>query len=147
MLAITTALLAGKVALGINISDSVDTTLFIIPKEHPENLARGHYVAFHHDGSPWGLPANTLWVKQVVGLPGDSVHVDRDYEIHVANTRIGKLSKDSMRRGSLTPITTGQVPPNTIFVIGEHANSLDSRYAEFGYVPFSAITGRALPLF
>ena len=44
----------------------------------------------------------------------------------------------------LTPISATSVPEGYVFVAGDHPNSFDSRYEEFGLVPIEKIWGKAV---
>lgn len=146
LLAVLPPALAGRFLIAVNISESVEPKLFIVPTGRQARLERGKFVAFRHDGSAWGLPADALWVKKVAGLPGDEIRVDGVLGVHVAGRRVGALSTGSMRRGGLTANEHGRVPPGALFVVGGHSDSLDSRYAQFGFLLIENVVGEAIPV-
>ena len=100
-------------------------------------IERGDIVIFH--------PLTTvdasgdLWVKRVIGLPGDTVQV-KDGKVYIndqALTEPYELDKPDYTYGAIV------VPQDSYFVLGDNRNdSLDSHY--WGVLPAKNIVGRAL---
>ena len=95
---------------------------------------RGDVVAFYHDGV-----TPELYIKRVVGLPGDRIRIDRG-AVFVNGDRLAEpyvRFSDDRSIGELT------VPAGDVYVLGDNrAVSVDSR--TFGPVPESELMGKAL---
>lgn len=95
---------------------------------------RGDIVAFRTDRDTRGL-----FIKRVVGLPGDRVEIDRG----VVRVDGVKLDEPYVRYTDTRSFLTVTVPAENVFVLGDNrANSEDSRF--FGPVPAGQIVGRAI---
>jgi conjugal transfer pilin signal peptidase TrbI len=73
------------------------------------------------------------YTKQVAGLPGDVIEVV-DGQLYVGSRLIGQLLAETTQGLKLTPIAQSSVPEGSVFVVGDHPRSFDSRYQEFGLV-------------
>lgn len=99
---------------------------------HPPQ--RGDIIAFRHDS-----PAQEIFIKRIVGLPGDRIGIDR-----------GRVSVN----GSLLPepyvhfaddrsFSQTVVPPDSLYVLGD--NRIDSNDSRFwGFVRESDVLGKAI---
>ena len=95
---------------------------------------RGDIIAFHHDD---GAPE--VYIKRVVGLPGDRIKIDRG-EVYVNDTR---LAEPYVRYADERSFRELIVPPDGLYVLGDNrAVSDDSRF--WGTVPTDQIIGKAL---
>ncbi len=80
-----------------------------------------------------------LWVKRVIGLPGDSL----EYKEGVVYRNGLKLSEDYVMENMSSPFTPVEVPAGHVFVMGDNRNSSsDSR--NIGPVPLENIQGRVI---
>ncbi len=145
---------------------SVPLTLGVTLRQ-PLTWQHGNLVRFlTPDLSPY-YPADSLLLKEVAAVPGDRlIRLGRDFYVnghYVATAR----STDSRGRPaplytpphiaiaqSIAPpfgepvcreVTATQVPPRTLFVLGSHERSYDSRY--WGVVPLSQVTARVVKIF
>lgn len=122
----------------LNISNSLPYAVFLaLPLK---NLESGMYICFK--------PAEQgmRFFKQVVGLPGDLIVV-RNQHVFVNNRDYGYIYAVSASGFELTPIAEGTIPEGFVFVHATHAQSFDSRYAEFGLIDKSKIEEQLWPLF
>lgn len=111
--------------------------LFITnPFEAP--IKCGDYIVFNHIASPDRV------IKKVLGVEGDVIgHNANRVWVHEQQLTL----KSTRRNGTiLTPLKTSVVPKGMVFVAGEHVDSFDSRYEEFGLVPLSDVRGRVWPV-
>ncbi len=129
---------------------------------------RGELIVY----SPRNVP-NTAFVKRLIGLPGDRIMMRDGMlfingtavrKIEQGNMQIasaGQTVEASINRETLPNGATYQtldlgdgrefdtttefvVPSNEVFVLGDNRDdSLDSRYSDHGFVPQSAIIGKA----
>jgi signal peptidase I len=94
----------------------------------------GDIIAFRHERS-----APSVYVKRVIGLPGDRVSIDRG-AVRVNGT---VLREPYVRYGDLRSAPETVVPPHDYYVLGDNrANSDDSR--AWGFVPAADVIGRAI---
>lgn len=118
-------------------SASMEPTL--LPGDHllvvryfGEEPLRGHVVVFDN-------PSGTSLVKRVIGLPGDSVQMDHG---NVLVNGEPLVEGDHVAPSSSQDVTVHVVPQGHLFLLGDNRDhSADSR--EFGFVPVSAVVGRA----
>lgn len=85
------------------------------------------------------------FMKRVVGLPGDAI-VLQDGALWVGQRWIGRVLSKTRQGVPLTPIAESVVPHGTLFVVGDHERSFDSRYQEFGLVKQSEVWGKGVIL-
>lgn len=131
------------VAIGPNRTGSLpiqDYPMFLVLKNGvvPD---RGELVAFH-PGPNRFYPADSLFIKRLVGQPGDTVTYDGNtFFVNgepVATTK--PRAKDGRR---LSPGPTGVLPECRYFVATEHPDGYDSRYSDIGWISCDQIVGRA----
>lgn len=134
---------AARWRFSINMTDSLPNWAFVVDlrDRRPD---RGELVAFAPPPNRWFAPG-AVFTKQVAGVPGDAVERHgRDF--YVAGRFVGQakpVSKDGTPT-SLGPV--GTIPPGRYFVVTGHPDSLDSRYAEIGWIDTSRILGVARPV-
>ena len=100
--------------------------------------ARGDLAAFHRPGS------GDVFLKRVVGLPGDTVEM-RDGYLYVDHERLREPFVDHSRVDSVFfgPV---RVPGGRVFLMGDNrGDSIDSR--DFGAIPRDDLIGRVALLF
>ena len=124
-------------------SHSLPGTLYVIHKH--SNFQRGDLAAYRwHGGASY--PRGTIFIKQVAGLPGDTVkRVDRAFWV---NERAIGVAKPTSKAGRpLLPAAVGVIPPGNYFMATPSPDSLDSRYAVSGNIPLTDIIGKAHEIF
>lgn len=157
---------AHYVTFAMNVTDSLPQKLFMVMKQE-NGVRRGDFVAF-----PWPrdlvYPKGIGFIKQVAGLPGDTVVVNDNREFKVIRRRslseaipgsiqepleksVGR-AKTHGERGNMKGVPlelgfTGVIPDGYIYVYAWSKDSLDSRYAILGLVRQDEVIGRAIPLF
>lgn len=132
----------------------------------PRAWERGQLVQFRvRDLRPY-YPAGTMFTKLVAGLPKDRLQLDgrtfrvngavvgraletdaqgRPARLYVpARTPEGFCSSDT-REPTDSAWADCLLPSGTLFVLGVHERSFDSRY--WGLVHLAEVTGRVVPLF
>ncbi len=98
------------------------------------SVRRGDIIAFTHDN-----PTPTVYLKRVVGLPGDRVEIRRG-TVFINGDPLVEPYVEYRDDRSTAPIT---VPPKSYYVLGDNrANSDDSR--DWGVVPANEIIGKAV---
>jgi conjugal transfer pilin signal peptidase TrbI len=127
--------------LVINTSPSLPNLAFwVVLGEQPTR--RGDFILFSAIGNRY---YQQPFVKQVVGLPGDSVtHQHRD--VFVRGHFIGTAKPVANTGEPLAIGPSGTIPPHHYFVTTQHRDSYDSRYADIGFVPAVLILGVAHPI-
>lgn len=139
----------------IDASDSLPYSLYILRKGEKEAV-RGGLYAFTIPGRSdyYYFPESklkTTFGKKLIGLPGDSLQTDLTQRVITLKGEglqesFKVLNKDSKGR-VVTEIFSfnGKIPGNKYFLVGETANSYDSRY--WGFVDEKDIIGRVYPVF
>jgi signal peptidase I len=149
------------VASGSNMPTLLTTDYVLVDTRHQGSVpGSGDMIVFRHPRDP-----KVDYLKRVIGLPGDRVQlregilylngkpVPREPQAGVPGDPAFKQYREALPNGRAysvleTPESTSQsteefnVPPGFIFVLGDNrANSLDSRYENFGYVPVANLIG------
>jgi len=97
---------------------------------------RGQIVVFHSPAEACGLGG--VFVKRLIGLPGEAVHENTDASISIDGHRLHEpyvSSEDTQYRG-----LTWHVPAGEYFMLGDNrGGSCDSRV--WGAVPRSSLIG------
>ena len=111
--------------------------LFITnPFEAP--IKCGDYIVFTH------IASSDRVIKKVLGVEGDVIGHNAN-SVWIQKTKL--TLKSTRRNGTkLTPLKASVVPKGMVFVAGEHVDSFDSRYEEFGLVSLSDVRGRVWPV-
>ncbi|HYL26667.1 MAG TPA: signal peptidase I [Candidatus Nitrosotalea sp.] len=95
---------------------------------------RGEIVAFRHEGD-----ARAVFIKRVVGLPGDRIRIDRG-QVYLNGS---KLEEPYVAHGDDRSFSELTVPNGAVYVLGDNrAQSEDSRL--FGPVSDGRLIGRAV---
>lgn len=134
---------ASRWRFSLNMTDSLPNWAFVIDAED-RDPARGELVAFAPPPNRWFSPG-VVFAKQVAGVPGDRVE-RRGRAFYVAGRYVG-AAKAAARDGSPALLgAVGLIPPGRYFVVTGHPDSLDSRYAEVGWIERARIIGVARPV-
>lgn len=128
------------VRVGLNATDSLPGLVYLVrPGEQP--TSRGEAVAFRPPANRF-YPERMVFVKQVLGLPGD--HVTRSGRDFFINGEFVATAKWRARSGEpLSPGPVGVIPAGAYFVWTPHPDSYDSRYEDIGWIPAERLVGRA----
>jgi conjugal transfer pilin signal peptidase TrbI len=106
-------------------------------------FVRGCLVAFHVADTVRHYPPGLVFIKRLVGLPGDAITWQGD-TVYVAGAMVG-AAQPRNRFGEALPRTPpGVIPPGHYFVATPHPDSYDSRYAEVGLVSDRQVAGDVL---
>jgi signal peptidase I len=97
-------------------------------------VLRGDVIAFSHgDGD-----ARRIYLKRVIGLPGESVSIERGV-VKVGDSVLPEPYAPARDGTDMRPVT---VPQDSLFVLGDNrGDSDDSR--SFGPVPLASVVGKA----
>lgn len=105
--------------------------------EFHQKIFRGEVVVFHFPDNP-----KKLFVKRVIGLPGDTVEVTAN-AVYINGKKLNESNPD-IAKSNLPKLGTYHVPPGHYFMLGDNRPvSVDSRYWVHKYVARSAIVGEA----
>ncbi len=122
----------------LNATASLPHTLFVFSKRSEPYLkipSKDRFILFYKPEVGMNV------VKQVKGLPGSTLHYDEQGQLWVDDFCVGKPHEMSGVGRSVSALKSGVIPPNHVFAYGSHAQSFDSRYAEFGLIPVGIIKG------
>lgn len=144
--------LAIALIIGLFVSHFIKPTLVsgesMSPTLHDSNYLLLNRTAYKHNIPNYKdiivfestLPQEKVLIKRVIGTEGQKVTV-KDGKVYINDQLI---NEDSYLHGITTPGSfDGVVPKGMVFVMGDNrGNSLDSRYAEVGYVDVNRILGK-----
>jgi len=100
-------------------------------------IHRGEVVVFH-----WPDDPSELFVKRVIGLPGDTVTVTSN-AVYINGKKLVENNPDISKYNG-TVVGTWKVPPGCYFMLGDNRPiSDDSRLWVHKFVPRSMIVGEA----
>ena len=134
---------AERYRFGINETTSLPNWAFIVDRGNRQPR-RDQLVQFIAPDNPY-YPHGSPFVKHVWGLPGDRVERrGREYFIGDRDLGFAKPFSQTGRATSLGP--TGVIPPGRYYVGTASKDSLDSRYADIGWIGADRIVGVAEPL-
>ncbi len=98
-------------------------------------ISSGDIIAFYHN--------NTIFVKRVVAVGGDTVNIDSDGIVYVNDVPLEEPYLEEKAKGSCDIPLPYQVPIDQYFVLGDHRSaSIDSRHAAVGCVGVDMVLGR-----
>ena len=101
---------------------------------HLRSPQRGDIIAFRHDS-----PTQEIFIKRVVGLPGDRILIDRGHVI----VNGGVLPEPYVRFADDRSFPEAVVPPDSLYVLGD--NRIDSNDSRFwGFVREDDVLGKAI---
>lgn len=139
--------LAGHYRLAGNETGSLPDRFFILALDgagiRHAPFVRGCLVAFHAGEAVRHYPPGMVFIKRVVGLPGDTITWQGD-GVYVAGQRIGAAHPRNHFGESLARTPAGVIPPGHYFVATGHPDSYDSRYADIGLVSDRQVAGDVL---
>lgn len=121
---------------GFSMAPHIDSGEFVVINTAAYRIGTVHrddIIAFTHD-----LPAPSVYLKRVVGLPGERVEIRRGL-VYIDGAPLPEPYVRYRDDRSTAPLI---VAPGSYYVLGDNrANSDDSR--DWGLVPSSAIVGKA----
>ena len=133
----------GRYGFAINLTQSLPNWAFITDRQD-KSLQRGDLMEFSPPPTPY-YPAKTHFVKRVAGVAGDKVEA-KGRRFYVAGQFVG-LAKTRSKTGQVAALgPVGTIPPGHYFVVGEHVDSLDSRYGLIGWIGAERVIGKAVPV-
>ena len=131
--------------LAVTVTPSLRYKVFYLKDRSGSEIRRGEYVLFNLDHPVTRELSFKKTIKQVACASGDHLSVnDRDY--YCNGLFIGRAKDLSLRNERVTNFAySGEVPANSLFVMGHSMDSYDSRY--FGFISSSDVEKMAYPLF
>lgn len=122
---------------GFSMAPHIDSGEFVVINTAAYRIGDVHrddIIAFAHD-----LPAPSVYLKRVVGLPGERIEIRRGV-VFIDGAPLAEPYVRYRDDRSTPPLT---VAPGTYYVLGDNrANSDDSR--DWGLVPRGEIIGKAI---
>jgi type IV secretory pathway protease TraF len=133
-----------KYAIAFNNDKSLGGKIYWIKKDVKE-IKRDDLLAFNLKNNP-RVKESVMIIKIVGGIGGDEIN-ERDGVFSNAKGIIG-CAKHKDKTGVEVKAMNGriEVPNNKYFVYGEHGDSYDSKYEEFGFVGSDDVIGLAYEL-
>ena len=91
------------------------------------------------------IPVNTIWMKRVLGMPGDLVDIVANQVVINGQPVASGFGRDRFNVPISLTRFRGEIPPHQYYVSLPHPRSFDSRY--YGMVNERDVIGLAVPLF
>lgn len=127
-------LIANRLAYKFGSVKRFDIVVFKFPDKDPNvnpNVSKGD------------KEANTLFIKRVIGLPGEKVTI-KDNEVYI-NDSTEPLKDEFIKEPMESPDMEFEVPEDCYFMMGDNRNnSHDSRYWQNHFVRKDEILGKAV---
>ncbi len=146
---ICTALLGAWLASHVNVTltpSNSSRVFWELQKPAPGDLLRGKYVLFDEPKNPYITDPKTLnTTKRVMCEGGDVLVVEGEW--FYCNGQFLGVGKHYTLTGLQVKLFTfnGVVPKDSLFVMGTHKDSFDSRY--FGFIKTADVKAIEYPLF
>lgn len=119
---------------GNTMAPTVEAGEIVLAVKH-DKLKAGDLLAFYFN--------NRLLIKRVVGLPGDTVDIDKKGIVYINGKAIDEPYIQKFNRGEVTIKTPFQVPQERYFVLSDdRSSSIDSRNHLIGTVAPDQIVGK-----
>lgn len=130
-------------SLGINATDSLPHTLFIIKKGVlPE--AEDKYLVFKKRGNK--RYGDSSFIKLIGGRGGDLIK-EEGGRYYINGNYVGTAKGFSKKNEAVEKTPSGIIPHGYYFVYTLHKDSYDSKYKEVGLIAASDVIGVAYPIF
>jgi len=102
---------------------------------------QGDIIVFHTNLKT-AAGSEKLLIKRVIGLPGDSIHIE-DGVVYINDEALDEpYTKDGTTSGYIEDLV---VPDDSLFVMGDNRlNSIDSRDPSVGCIKISSVYGKAV---
>lgn len=126
--------------LSVNKTPSIATGIYwVVPDE---SFVLNDHVVIRYQGEHF--PNGVHLVKNISAVAGDHIeHQNRQVIINGKATP-ALIKPTSIAGEALIAGPVGVVPDDSVFVLGDHADSFDSRYDYLGFVKKDQIVGRAV---
>ncbi len=112
--------------------------VLILHHLHKYFLSKGKIVLISfEEPQKNGFSERTLYIKRIVGMPGEQIEIATANYKYIANDDILPQAIPSIQNQNGKDIW--HVPEGHVFVMGDYSGSLDSRY--WGPVPVDIILG------
>ena len=143
MIALAALWLAAASRVHVNASWSDGAWGYAVLPLFGEEPAIGDRVLFE---PPESVNSPVPYLKIVRGLPGMTVTVKENGTIYLDGVPVGRAKTHALDGRPLKAIEPGVIPPGRYYLLADHVDSHDSRYAEIGLVRRGRILGRAVAL-
>jgi signal peptidase I len=132
------------------LSDSLENIHYVIFLKS-KVINRGDIVAIQdHREDHIGNLKKWPYAKRVLGIPGDHIsHSENGITVIPKESLNLPLLTQTSKGKPLTPLVplngmVSIIPEGYLFVAGDHLQSFDSRYKEFGLVPIGKVWGKGV---
>jgi len=134
--------------ISITLTPSLGHRVFLLTEPENKNFRTGDYLLFHkqleHASTENPLQKNMLLLKMVGCAPGQQLKVKGGVTFCNENYLGHVLDQDSKGRKLPQFIFNDVVPAGSLFMIGSHPRSYDSKY--FGFIHAKSVIKKAYPL-
>ena len=122
---------------GANMEPNLWAGDMVLVRRGTGRVRAGDIVAFYHN--------NSLLLRRVIGLPGDTVEIDETGQVRVNGATLDEPYVTVATLGNCEVEFPQEVPAQCYFVLGDNrVEAADSRGAAVGMVPQENVTGKIL---
>ncbi len=108
------------------------------PQRQPSRGLVGGVVHWLFQGLGASPPDHDDFIKRVIGLPGETVWA-KDGVVYVD----GVALDEPYLRQKTTDFPRTEVPPDSLFVLGDNRNNSDDSRFSLGFIPYDKVIGKA----
>ena len=128
---------------GINTTGSMHGRVYVVIRGTTPQLNDEVAFVWHNDAA---YSKGSHFFKRIAGVPGDEIDV-KDRKVYLNGKLIGEAKTHSRIGTLMEPIKPGVIPPGYYFVVGDHPDSLDSRYEITGLISAQQFIGKGYAIF
>jgi type IV secretory pathway protease TraF len=127
--------------ISVTLTPSLGHRIFFLTERDSQNFKEGDYLLFHKQLDQ----AQTDQLLKIVGCaPGQLLRVENS-EYYCGGKYLGHaLANDSKGKPLPRFIYNGPVPAGSLFMVGNHPRSYDSKY--FGFINADSVIKKAYPI-
>ncbi len=133
--------------IDVTLTPSIKYRVFWVKgKPSANEPLKGKYIMFDEPDNPYlPHPKTRCTTKKVVCAGGD--HLDVEGDNFICNGRLLGIGKHYTLKGQPVKLFAfnGVIPDGSLFVMGDHADSFDSRY--HGFISINGVKAVEVPIF
>ena len=134
--------------ISVTITPSLGHRVFFLTEPESLDFQEGEYLLFHKQlvyAPLWGNQAQTDKLLKIVGCGAGHQLTVHNGEYYCDDNYLGRaLVQDSKGKPLPQFIFNGRIPVGSLFMVGNHPRSYDSKY--FGFIHADSVLKKAYPI-